>query len=252
MKPTWVLLRGLTRGSGHWGGFVQALRDRLGTIDCIALDLPGNGTLNDLRSPSTIEAMATNCREQLDALGITSKVYLLGVSMGAMVAVEWATRAPRSIAGCVLVNTSFARVDPWFRRLRPSSCAKLLNIALSPDSVRQEAAILRLTSRNAEASAAVLDEWARLRDSHPVSRANALRQVLSASRYRLPPQAPDVPLLVLCSEHDALVDSRCSLALAARWHTDSDGHPSAGHDLTLDDGPWVAQRILQWLQRDRA
>ena len=139
MKPTWVLLRGLTRGSGHWGDFVGSMQDRLAAIDCITLDLPGNGALNDMRSPGTVEAMATYCRGHLDALGIASKVYLLGVSMGAMVAVEWATRSPQSIAGCVLVNTSFARVDPWFRRLRPSSYAKLLNIASSPNSVKQEA-----------------------------------------------------------------------------------------------------------------
>jgi pimeloyl-ACP methyl ester carboxylesterase len=252
MRTTWVLLRGLTRGSGHWGDFERSLQDRLGSIDCIALDLPGNGALNAMRSASSVEAMAAYCREQLDALGIASKVYLLGVSMGAMVAVEWATRAPQGIAGCVLINTSFADSDPWFRRLRPSSYANLLSIALSPNSAKHEAATLRLTSRNAEASAAVLDDWTRLRDSHPVSSANALRQLLAASRYRLPPQAPDVPLLVLCSARDAMVDPRCSRALAELWHTDFDVHPSAGHDLTLDDGPWVAQRIQQWLMSDRA
>jgi pimeloyl-ACP methyl ester carboxylesterase len=248
MRPTWILLRGLTRGSGHWGGFDRSLQEALGEIDCIALDLPGNGVSNKLRSPLTIEAMAAYGREQVRALGIESPVHLLAVSMGAMVAVDWAARAPQTVAGCVLVNTSFARVDPWRRRLRPSSYASLLRIACGTrSSAQREAAILRLTSRNADAAASVVDEWTRLRDAYPVALANALRQLLAAARYRPPTRAPQVPLLVLCSARDALVDARCSLALAARWHADCALHPSAGHDLTLDDGPWVASRIRQWL-----
>ena len=39
--------------------------------------------------------------------------------------------------------------------------------------------------------------------------------LMAAARYRAPRQAPVVPLLLLSSEHDQLVDSRCSQAIAS-------------------------------------
>ena len=55
---TWVLLRGLTRESRHWGEFPARLQSRFANSNVVALDLPGNGRLNAQRSPASIEAMA--------------------------------------------------------------------------------------------------------------------------------------------------------------------------------------------------
>ena len=65
----WVLLRGLTRESGHWGSFpaqlhAQLVRQQPGA-KLILLDLPGNGTLHAKRSPSQVAALMESCREQL-------------------------------------------------------------------------------------------------------------------------------------------------------------------------------------------
>ena len=247
---SWILLRGLTRGSGHWAGFPEVLQARLGDARLVTLDLPGNGALHRLRSPARIEAMTQWSIAQLRSLGSDPPWHLLAVSMGAMVAVDWAARAPHTMAGCVLINTSLRPFSPWYRRLRPSSCAGLLRAALLPmRGAAREAVILRLTSANPAAAASVLAPWAALRDTRPVSAANAMRQLVAAARYRPATQAPAVPLLVLSSAQDALVDPRCSVALADRWNSDIAMHPSAGHDLTLDDGPWVADQVARWLHR---
>lgn len=247
---TWILLRGLTRGSRHWAGFPALLERRLAGARSVALDLPGNGSLHRLASPPRIEAMTEWCRAHFHSLGIAPPYHLLAVSMGAMVAVDWAAHEPGAIAGCVLINTSLRPLSPWHERLRPSSYATLVRAAAFPmlDRAREEA-ILRLTSRNAMAAASVLEDWVDLRSTQPVSRANALRQLIAAGRYRAPSTAPAVPLLVLSSQRDALVNPRCSQALAYRWTGDAAVHPSAGHDLTLDDGPWVADQIARWLPR---
>jgi pimeloyl-ACP methyl ester carboxylesterase len=244
---TWVLLRGLARGSGHWAGFPDALRARLGDIRTIALDLPGNGALHALQSPTQVEGMTRWCVERLQALGAPPPHHLLGVSLGGMVAIDWAARLPGSVAGAVLVNTSLDGFGPWHGRLRPGSWPGLLSIALARGSAEdQEATILRLTSRNTVAAAAVLAEWTMLRRTQPVAPANAMRQLLAAARYRPQDRRPDVPLLVLRSRGDALVDPRCSEEIATRWDAASGVHPTAGHDLTLDDGPWVAEQVAQW------
>jgi pimeloyl-ACP methyl ester carboxylesterase len=76
--------------------------------------------------------------------------------------------------------------------------------------------------------------------------------LLAAARYRAPRQAPGLPILLLASQHDKLVDSRCSQALAAAWRCPLEMHPTAGHDLPLDDPHWVAQQVLGWMPGDTA
>jgi hypothetical protein len=46
---------------------------------------------------------------------------------------------------------------------------------------------------------------------------------------------------------DQLVNVQCSLTLAERWHCSIKLHPTAGHDLPLDDGIWVAQQVKDWI-----
>jgi pimeloyl-ACP methyl ester carboxylesterase len=241
---TWVLLRGLTREAEHWGGFPQALAQRLpGRV--LTPDLPGNGVLHRETSPLRIRDMVASCRAQLRAQAVDGPVHLVAMSLGAMVALAWAQAFPGEIAAAVLINTSLRGLSPWHRRLRPRALATLLALLLRGDAAAREAAILRLTSRCVER---VPPLWLALGRAHPVSRLNALRQVLAAAGFRAPATAPPVPLLLLAAQGDALVDARCSEALAARWGLPLALHPDAGHDLPLDDAGWVVAQVAQWLQ----
>jgi len=243
---TWVLLRGLTRESRHWGGFVATLREHLPDANVVTFDLPGNGRLNALRSLRSVDEMAAFCRAELRHRGLPPPYHLLAMSLGAMVAVAWAQRHPQELAGCVLINTSLRAFSPFIHRLRPASAATLVKLMLFARSDRQwEEAILRLTTHHA--GAGVIDEWLELRRERPVSRTNALRQLWAAARFSALPARPTPPMLVLASTNDALVDPRCSRQLASRWGAALAEHASAGHDLPLDDGPWVAQRVRDWL-----
>ncbi|MDM0078272.1 alpha/beta hydrolase [Variovorax sp. J2P1-59] len=244
---TWVLLRGLTRESGHWGAFPEMLSERMPGARVLTLDLPGNGRLNHAPSPTSIEATMQNARQQMKASGHSPPFHLLAMSLGAMVAVEWACSHPEELAGCVLVNTSLRPFSRWYQRLRPANYAALLGVVAGAMSSRQrEQTILRLTSRHLAPDDGVIDDWTALREARPVSAANALRQLLAAARYRAPANAPAVPLLVLASRCDALVNAQCSRQLARQWRTAILEHPTAGHDLPLDDGPWVVEQILRW------
>jgi pimeloyl-ACP methyl ester carboxylesterase len=190
-----------------------------------------------------------DCRAQLQALGVT-RCHLLAMSLGAMVAVEWAHRHPQEIASAVLVNTSLRPFSAWHQRLRPRHYPALIGV-LWPgrDAHTREAVVLRLTSRRRFTAAqkmAIVDAWVALRERHPVSTANALRQLLAAARYRAPAQAPGVPLRVLVGAGDGLVDPGCSRRLAQAWRLPMAEHPTAGHDLALDDPDWVAAQVETW------
>lgn len=242
----WVLLRGLARGAGHWGDFTAQWSQAL-AAPTHAVDLPGNGTLHDRRSPVAVAAMTEAARARLQAAGLEPPYHLLALSLGGMVAVDWAHRHPHELAGAVLVNTSLRRFSRPTQRLQPGAWPTLLGL-LRPGlpAWRREQAVARLTTRLID-PAAVVAAWVALHQAHPVSAANVLRQLLAAARYRAPHRAPAVPLLVLASRHDVLVDAACSHRLARHWQVPLVEHPGAGHDLPLDDPAWTIDTVRRWL-----
>ena len=184
---------------------------------------------------------------RLLAQGERPPFYLLALSLGAMVAVAWAQRHPSEVAGCVLINTSMRPFSPFHQRLRPRNYAALLKLASGRlDEHAREAWVLALTSRSVAAHDPLLADWVAYRRECPVSGRNALRQLLAAARFCAPPSRPATRLLVLAAAQDTLVDSRCSQRLAEHWAVPLVVHPHAGHDIPLDDGPWVAERVRQW------
>ncbi|WP_394787867.1 alpha/beta fold hydrolase [Rhodoferax sp.] len=248
---TWILLRGLTRESGHWGDFVAQFQAALPASQVIALDLPGNGRLHAQRSPARVEDMVAQCRAELARRQIAGPVHILAMSLGAMVAVAWATAYPQEVAAQVLVNTSLRPFSPFYQRLRPRNYALLLRLALlGARPELWERSILRITSNGDRVE--VLPRWIALRQQHPVGRANALRQLWAAARFTAPPSPPQTATLLLASAQDRLVSVTCSRMLARHWQCPLQLHATAGHDLPLDAGGWVVAQVLQWLNRPTA
>ena len=246
--PPWVLLRGLTREARHWGGFPQQLGAAFSGAPVICLDLPGNGKLNGQESPRSVEAMADYCHSELAIRGVALPCRVLAMSLGAMVAAAWAQRHPDDVAAAVLISTSLRPFSPFHHRLRPANYLRLLRLFIAKPSDRElETAILGMTTRLQRHPAATIDAWLQWRRANPVSRRNALIQLLAAARYRAPRQRPLANLLLLAGAGDQLVDSRCSLQLAAQWNASIAVHPAAGHDLPLDDESWVLEEIGRWL-----
>jgi len=246
---TWIFLRGLTRETAHWGSFPDAFQHALPGSSVICLDLPGNGQLHGMASPLSIAGMVAYCRRELIRRGQPPPYCLLAMSLGAMVATEWSYMAASEISGCVLINTSLRAFSPFYRRLQPRNYLRLLKLLLlAKKPADAERLVLQMTSHLADRQAQVMDEWLQARARHPVSTANGLRQIVAALRYRASSRSPAAKVLILCSEHDALVHASCSLAMAAHWNCPVQLNPFAGHDLALDDPAWLIERVQQWLE----
>ncbi len=243
---TWVLLRGLAREKRHWHGFPNQLVKELPDARVVELELPGNGELNHLTSPLSIEGMASHCRGQLATLGILPPYHLIAMSMGAMVATAWAVDHPEEIEACVLINTSFSTFSSVHQRLRPRAWWVLLRFLLTSCAMKREQLIFDLTSRLVAPSAPVIEAWVAIRRSRPVRTWNGLRQLIAAVRFRAP-LTPPVKTLILASAGDRLVNPCCSIEIARHWHCAIAIHPAAGHDLPLDDGTWVAKELHDWI-----
>ncbi len=243
----WVFLRGLSREARHWGDFPETFRAILGESagDILAPDLPGNGRRRHEASPTTVDAMMEACRRDLREQGRAPPYHVLALSLGGMVALAWARRHPEECRAVVLMSSSLRPHNPFPQRLRPGAWPVLLKLLLAEPAGR-EAAILELTSADPEAHRQVLPGWLAYARECPVSRRNTLRQLLAAARFSMPDRPP-VPLLILAGANDRMVDPRCSETLARAWGVDFALHPTAGHDLPLDDGEWVARAVADWI-----
>jgi pimeloyl-ACP methyl ester carboxylesterase len=243
----WILLRGLTRETRHWGRLPDALRD---AVDggLLPIDLPGNGAFAHLRSPATVAQMVGFVRHAAWQTGVPGPYRVLAMSLGGMVATDWAQRHPEEIERLVLINTSMRPFSRVHERLRPSAWPGVLGVASHwSDAPRVERGIHRLTCNRVDDLDADLDTWSAIRRSAPVSRGNALRQLWAAARFAAAAAAPHCPVLILSSRADKLVDPACSAKLAAAWGVPRREHPWAGHDLPHDDPAWTAEQVRAWL-----
>jgi len=247
---TWIFLRGLTRESRHWGNFVEQFQQTLQAGQVVALDLPGNGRLNQQRSPLRVQDMVEYCRAEIALRHMAPPYQVLAMSLGAMVAVAWADAYPQEIKASVLISTSMRPFSSFYQRLRPANYGALLKLLVGRATPELwERTVLRITANHPHDD--VLPLWLALRRECPVSRVNALRQLIAAARFRAPTVQPLTPTLLLAGVQDHLVSVECSIALARAWHSPLSLHPSAGHDIPLDDGFWVAAQVRQW-QKSRS
>lgn len=247
---TWVLLRGLMREARHWGEFPTLFQNALGAQHVVTLDFPGNGRLHAQASATSVVEMADDIRTQLKQLGYTPPYRVLALSLGAMVAVAWSELYPAEIERMVLINTSMAPYNPFYHRLSPANYPALIRHLLFGTAVQRESLILELTSTlksHSEHRQAILEQWTAYARECPIARANMLRQLQAALCYRAAPAAPSTPVLLLAAQQDQLVNAKCSITLAQHWHCAIRLHPTAGHDLPLDDGVWVTQQVKEWL-----
>jgi len=250
----WIFLRGLVRETEHWDDFPQRFAQALPGAQVYPVDLQGNGQYWRLPSPLSIGEMTEFARQQ--ALALMSgqgepqaPVYLFTLSLGSMVAIDWAYRYPQEIAGAVLVNTSLRRFSPFHRRLYWRSWPLLARTIATKDTAERERLILKLTSKAGAENHALIEARVETYRRHPVRGKNVFRQIWAAARYRPPSEKPDVPLLLLNSLGDRLVDPVCTDAIARRWSVEKKTHPDAGHDLPLDDPDWTIEAVAEWLVR---
>lgn len=250
-NPTWLLVRGLCRQQRHWEDFPAQLAKQLNS-QVLCTDIPGTGQAWQITTPRSIHAIMLQLRARFRQQNpnVSYPIRLLGISMGAMICSEWAQHFPHEIDKMVFINTSFKQFSPLYQRLQLANITTLLKI-LSSSALTQEQSILNMTSNTQHCDShnhqALAQRWSEYAQQQPVSRLNALRQLYAASRFSPSAQPPINAILLLASTQDKLVDVRCSTAIATQWQCPIHYHPTAGHDLPLDDSDWVCQVILRWL-----
>ncbi|WP_428355016.1 alpha/beta fold hydrolase [Methyloprofundus sp.] len=238
-----VLIRGLLREARHWGDFPGLLQQQYPDAQILCPDIPGNGSLNHLTSPNTIPGMTDALRKQVST---HTPIYLIAISMGGMIAIDWMNRYPTEVNSAVLINTSLANFNPFYQRLRWQNYHKIIPL-LFASRLKREKIILALTSNKHANNSKLLAKWQQWQMEISVSASSAINQLRASASYSTGTK-PEHPMLFISSSADRLVDYHCSLKLQNNWHKDYQQHTTAGHDLPLDDPDWLLVTISQWFQ----
>ncbi len=239
-------LRGLTRGSGHWGKFPQILNSMDSSIDFELLEIPGNGTRCSESPPIQAAKAVAMIRERSRFVKGQMPFSILGISLGGMLALKWAELFPSEITKLFVVNSSLAQLSPFYKRLNVGQIPQMYKALQASDFIEREKMILNMTSNDLPSSLAQVPALASFSKQYPVSRSSFIRQLTMAARVRIA-ESLEVQLKIICSRGDQLVDSSCSKKISDFLDAELLIHPTAGHDLPLDDPEWLAKVVVKEL-----
>jgi predicted alpha/beta hydrolase family esterase len=242
----WILLRGLVRSKFHWKNFPDLLREQLKAENIFCVELPGNGYLYQEKSPRDASLAAEILRSQVPNEILSQPYGLIAISLGGMIASEWAHRFSNEVTHVVAINTS-SKDSPFYKRLQPKNYLKIIQLLKGGKAQKTEEFILSATSNRKDIWVNYLNENVNFAEKYPVRTQNFLNQLklATSANFRNKPKAR---CLILASKNDRLVHFECSQKIAELWECPIEFHDTAGHDLPLDDSNWIAQRIAHWLK----
>lgn len=242
-----VLIHGYTGNLRNWALQVRSLSERYRTI---SPDLRGHGLSARPSRPEayTLDVLAADVHALLRALSVT-ECYLVGHSMGGMVAQEFVLRYPETVAALVLVDTA-ADVPgsiPWEERLRLIELARREGMeAVFEDMLNSSPLIPAIAKENAE----YVDRW---REQFLMTSVEAYVYCAQTVANR-PPVLEDlarvrVPTLIVCGALDEPL-----LEPSRRMHQRMDGSElviveGCGHTPALEKPSEFADALLSFFAR---
>ncbi len=240
----WIFLRGLGRHSGHWGNFLQFFHHAFPSDEIELLEIRGNGSLAHSTSWRNVRDNVRDLRARSRFLEQGHSVCILSLSLGSMIAVEWAKNFPEEVSALVTINTSDRGNSPWTDRMKPLHYLDVVKLLRGSQSqLDKEKCVLKAARDYFIERNQIAPDF----QSFPrTSKTNFLRQLFTAAIYEFPTQRPKTEILILCSKGDRLVSSECSKRIAKMWILKPLVHPTAGHDLPLDDPQWICDQLTCW------
>ncbi len=247
--PKFVLVRGLARSKEHWHGFPENLLKKMGAAELEYLDLKGSRPNDKKLFLPDLSRMVDDLRKEIDT---SEPFHFVSISLGAMLALEWARKYPNEVKSVVAMNTSHAKYAKLLHRLRPQSWFYLAKIIRAKSLEEKEKYILEMTSNlPKEKRKQIISQNVDISEENPIAFPAAILQLITAATYRKSWKNIKVPVLLLNSNGDRMVDPKASINLSKKMGWKLIQHPWAGHDLPADDPQWVAEQVHNWIQRQK-
>jgi len=244
MTQTWIFFRGLGREVEHWGEFRELFMQKFPDDHALFIDLPGTGAHTFARAPYSIrETMEWVRAKAAQSVPTLSELNIIGVSMGGMIAMDWAVQHPNEINHLVLINSSCRESGRVWQRLRWHTVVYLLLGLIPFCRLWVERKMLLVVMNHAHKVEKIWRLWKHLAEITPTPASTVMAQLVAAGKFRLPAEVPRVQCVVISSAHDRLVRSENSAFLQRKWSGKSAIHPTAGHDLPADDSEWLLSQL---------
>lgn len=243
----WLLIRGLMREADHWGDFPKELGAQDGVGRVVCLDLAGVGTESSRVFLPSIKQAVEDLRSRFknhEHDKDDEEWGILGISLGGMIAMQWVSDHPYDFKKIVVMNSSSKELPVW-KRLTLPSIAVTLECFMEKDLVKREKKIIDMVSNLRKNDLKLIDSWIKIAQKNEFSKLNAVNQLTAASIFKLPKKIK-TPMLVLTSRADRMVNHECSKYIAEKFNAPIKIHPSAGHDIAVDDSKWLTEQIVDW------
>lgn len=237
------MIRGMMSESFHWWDFLPRLRETFPQDEIHTPDVLGTGRTGHLPTPLRLDRNVAALREQVPSTG---KKIIFGFSLGGILGLEWAYQHPEEVEALILINISLGN-SPIYRRMRPGALRQIARFSMVPPGVRRDELSLAMTTAlENEKLRELAPHWAKRAAEYPVRPMNFFAQVALAGRAKFRAEPPPVPLLMLASGQDQVVHPECSTRIANTWKVPLELHPTAGHDLSLEQPEWILERLRNW------
>lgn len=246
LNMNWLLIRGLVRETEHWGEFPQMLEKTEGVKRVLCLDLAGVGTENSRVFFPTVKQAVEDLRSRFKLAHKTKEEDwgILGISLGGMIAMQWACDYPSDFKKIVVINSSSKEL-PFWKRLTPESILTVGKTFFEKDIVKRERLIIEMTSNLRKNDPKLIDSWVGIAQKRGYSKLTAINQLAAAAQFSLP-QRVSPKMLVLTSRADRMVSFEGSEEIAKKYNANIQIHPTAGHDISIDDPQWIIDKMSDW------
>ena len=242
-----LMIMGLNNYSGHW---TTTLPPFAKEYRAIIFDNRGTGRTDKPETPYTMNMMAADAKGVLDAVGV-DKANVFGVSMGGMIAQEFALNYPDSVINLILGCTSCGRqhgIPPT-----SESIAFLMNPERAKLSLEQRArqtAPWLWTQEYIDKHPEAVDRYVAITAKYPTplhGLNGQMQAVAGADTYERLPQIK-APTLVIAGDADRLIPFENSRIIASRIPgAELVIIPNAGHAFT--EAPEATTAMLDFLKR---
>jgi 3-oxoadipate enol-lactonase len=216
--PVVVLIQGLGLSSAFWGHFPEHIRSALPGARVILVDNRGVGDSDEPKGLFTVADLADDVRVVLDSEKIASAI-VVGVSLGGMIAQEFALRHSNFTAGLVLISTTPGFDAKSLPKLEALALMLQAPRAMGIDARRELYRKLFFGTKppheSARLAAELMERWAPLFQNRRLSVATFARQLLAGLRHRTSDRLQRIacPTHVLFGSDDIVIRPELTQAL---------------------------------------
>ena len=234
-----MLLHGYLFGADSWRPQIHSLRDE---FDVIAPDLRGQFGSETTAEGYDLWNQARDVEELIVALRLPP-LHLVGLSMGAMIAMRVALRNRVFVRSLVLMDTSAWREDPELAE-RYEAMAQVVESG-DLEAVAPALPAVFLADDFIATHGDEVDAWLdRVRAADPIGFVHALRALNARDDISARLSEIMVPTLVIHGEHDVAIPVERAFELAD-WIDDARVEVTSGGHQSNVDRPDVTSRLIR-------